>query len=383
MASLVTASIVAPLSSRVSFRGFRSQQRSASSKKELLFSGRQIRHRGIRRQCRAVASRPEASQSDATQKNLDDVIQQLESNVIELGPDCPVKSVESLTMKTENHETSDTNVLFSSPLLRTPLSGSVANAGRHYELPTPPVSCRNLMEQALFGDMCTTMAPMDHRRAGWPVASLVDFATDSEGTPIFSLSPMAMHTRNIKVDPRCSLVVEMPGWRGLASARLTLFGTVRKVPDDKQDLARRLFKSKHSEENMSYGTSEFPLYALTDIKDVYYVGGYGQVKWVDPIDYLSSAPDKVCDRAVQDPLELLNNVNAEYRLRIPSLYPDCSRAKIIAVDRCGMDVRLKTGEGHYVVQRIRFHGPAESYGEVRDEVEAILSDGFKKLRKSR
>jgi hypothetical protein len=36
-----------------------------------------------------------------------------------------------------------------------------------------------------------------------------------------------------------------------------------------------------------------------------------------------------------------------------------------------------------VVQRIRFHGPAESYGEVRDEVEAILSDGFKKLRKSR
>ncbi len=294
-----------------------------------------------------------------------------------------MKSVESLTMKTENHETSDTNVLFSSPLLRTPLSGSVANAGRHYELPTPPVSCRNLMEQALFGDMCTTMAPMDHRRAGWPVASLVDFATDSEGTPIFSLSPMAMHTRNIKVDPRCSLVVEMPGWRGLASARLTLFGTVRKVPDDKQDLARRLFKSKHSEENMSYGTSEFPLYALTDIKDVYYVGGYGQVKWVDPIDYLSYAPDKVCDRAVQDPLELLNNVNAEYRLRIPSLYPDCSRAKIIAVDRCGMDVRLKTGEGHYVVQRIRFHGPAESYGEVRDEVEAILSDGFKKLRKSR
>ena len=174
-------------------------------------------------------------------------------------------------MKTEKHETTDTNVLFSSPLLRTPLSGSVANAGRHYELPTPPVSCRNLMEQALFGDLCTTMAPMDHRRAGWPVASLVDFATDSEGTPIFSLSPMAMHTRNIKVDPRCSLVVELPGWRGLASARLTLFGTVRQVPEEKQDLARRLFKSKHSEENSGYGTSEFPLYALTDILSLIHI----------------------------------------------------------------------------------------------------------------
>lgn len=134
---------------------------------------------------------------------------------------------------------------------------------------------------------------------------------------------------------------------------------------------------------MSYGTSEFPLYALTDIKDVYYVGGYGTVKWVNPIEYLSCSPDKVCDRAVQDPLELLNDVNEEYRSKIPSLYPNCSRAKIIAIDRNGMDVRLKTGEGHYVVQRIRFHGPAESYGQVREEVEAILSDGFKKLRKPR
>jgi|AntAceMinimDraft_1070359.scaffolds.fasta_scaffold17516_2 hypothetical protein len=90
------------------------------------------------------------------------------------------------------------------------------NASGHLDLPNPAISSRNLLEQALFGDLCTKMSPMDHRRAGWPVASLVDFATDTEGTPIFSLSPMAMHTRNMKYDPRCSLVVEMPGWRGLA-----------------------------------------------------------------------------------------------------------------------------------------------------------------------
>jgi hypothetical protein len=37
---------------------------------------------------------------------------------------------------------------------------------------------------------------------------------------------MAMHTRNVQHDPRCSLVVEMSGWRGLTSARVTIFGTV-------------------------------------------------------------------------------------------------------------------------------------------------------------
>jgi len=53
---------------------------------------------------------------------------------------------------------------------------------------------------------------------------------------------MAMHTRNMNYDPRCSLVVEMPGWRGLASERVTLFGTVRRVPDEMLDMARALFK---------------------------------------------------------------------------------------------------------------------------------------------
>jgi putative heme iron utilization protein len=130
------------------------------------------------------------------------------------------------------------------------------------ELPDANVSARNLMEHALYGDLVTKMSPMEHRRAGWPVASLVDFATDSEGTPIFSLSPMAMHTRNAKADPRSSLVVEMPGWRGLASARVTLFGTVKQVPAEMQDMARGLFKKKHKEENASYGTSEFPMYIL-------------------------------------------------------------------------------------------------------------------------
>jgi hypothetical protein len=294
----------------------------------------------------------------------------------------------------------------------------VQNASGHLELPGPAISSRNLMEQALFGDLCTTMSPMDHRRAGWPVASLVDFATDSEGTPIFSLSPMvgqlnsvdhilkasgfktltiehqsrfqnvpfkfnlrrftmAMHTRNMKYDPRCSLVVEMAGWRGLASARVTLFGTVKRVPAEMQDMARGLFKKKHCEENASYGTSEFPIYMLADIQDVYFVGGYGTVKWVNAKDYLASSPDKVCDRRFGDPLDVLNKLNEIYRSKIPLLFSDCIRGKIISVDRSGMDMRVKAKDDHYVIQRVRFHGAADSLDEVKREIDNILKNGFK------
>ena len=170
----------------------------------------------------------------------------------------------------------------------------------------------------------------------------------------------------------------MPGWRGLASARVTLFGTVKRVPDELQDVARGLFKRKHAEETASYGTSEFPLYMLSDIQDVYYVGGYGTVKWINAVDYLSCNADKVCDRRYCDPLETLNELNEEYRKKIPVLFSDAIKGKIISIDRNGMDIRVKVKtDGHYVIQRVRFHNEANSLEDAKREFDNILKNGFK------
>lgn len=68
----------------------------------------------------------------------------------------------------------------------------------------------------------------------------VDFACDGAGYPIFSLSPLAMHTRNLLADPRCTLVVQMPGWQGLSNARATIFGEVYRLPSHMQDDAREV-----------------------------------------------------------------------------------------------------------------------------------------------
>jgi len=38
-------------------------------------------------------------------------------------------------------------------------------------------------------------------------------------------------------DPRCSLVMQMPGWGGLANARVTMFGDVYKLPKELQSPA--------------------------------------------------------------------------------------------------------------------------------------------------
>ena len=67
---------------------------------------------------------------------------------------------------------------------------------------------------------------------------------DGAGVPIFCLSPLAIHARNIIEDPRCSMVVQMPGWTDLANAHITIFGDVYQLPPEMQSAARDVRRSR-------------------------------------------------------------------------------------------------------------------------------------------
>lgn len=96
------------------------------------------------------------------------------------------------------------------------------------------------VEQAQIAHLCTIMSNMHHRRAGYPFGTVVDFASDGAGFPVFALSGLAIHMRNLVEDPRCCLVVQMPGWTGLANARVTIFGDVYQLPPEMQRIAQEV-----------------------------------------------------------------------------------------------------------------------------------------------
>jgi len=52
-----------------------------------------------------------------------------------------------------------------------------------------------------------TLSTLSRKHPGFPFGSLMPFTLDSAGRPIFLISNMAMHTQNLKADPRCSLFV--------------------------------------------------------------------------------------------------------------------------------------------------------------------------------
>ncbi len=77
--------------------------------------------------------------------------------------------------------------------------------------------------------LCTiaTLSTVSRKRSGYPFGSLMPYAIDGTGRPVFLISNMAMHTQNIQADHRASLFVSQGGdGDPLGTARATIVGDV-------------------------------------------------------------------------------------------------------------------------------------------------------------
>ncbi|KAL6312506.1 hypothetical protein AAG906_001831 [Vitis piasezkii] len=222
-------------------------------------------------------------------------------------------------------------------LFRTPISGGVQT-----------LAVRNLMEQARFAHLCTVMSRMHHRREGYPFGSLVDFAPDSMGEchtcflcfadPIFSFSPLAIHTRNLLADPRCTLVVQIPGWSGLSNARVTIFG---------DEWAHKQYIAKHLQ-GPSQQWGNFYYFRMQNISDIYFIGGFGTVAWVDVKEYEALQPDKIAVDGGEQNLKELNAVFSKPLKELLSMEAEIDDAALISIDS------KELTSGFFNIQRIPF-----------------------------
>ena len=150
-------------------------------------------------------------------------------------------------------------------------------------LDEPACAARHLMRSALKGALATL-----DRRLAHPYASLVLLATEPAGAPIFLISRLAQHTRNLKHDPRASILFD--GTDGLANpltgGRLSLTGTA--APCDPAALPR--FLARHPSAQTYAAFADFTLYALT-LTGAHYVGGFGRIVDLPPSLLLTETGD--------------------------------------------------------------------------------------------
>lgn len=91
-----------------------------------------------------------------------------------------------------------------------------------------------------------TLATNSIQYPGFPTGSIVEFVLDEDGLPIFSLSTMSAHTKEVVMDKRASLVVTAKDFQTIADGRITMIGEVSKVTDDVlKSKYREIYLKKH------------------------------------------------------------------------------------------------------------------------------------------
>ena len=233
--------------------------------------------------------------------------------------------------------------------------------------PTHAERARTLVSRISTGTLCTLAAEPE----GFPYGSFVTVAFDN-GHPVFLVSTMAEHTRNLQLDSRASLLVAETGSADpLANGRVTLLGPCTRVEGDGGS-ARAAFLETHPNAAYYVDFDDFGFWRLK-VESIRYIGGYGRMSWVEAADWQAAEPDPLAETA-SDIVTHMNDDHADAMVlycRAFSKATEISVATMTGVDRYGFEMSVETAEGPRPV-RLMFPQPVGTSGEVRTALVTML-----------
>jgi putative heme iron utilization protein len=228
------------------------------------------------------------------------------------------------------------------------------------EVPEPSLAerARTLASLGRIGSLSTH----SQKFPGFPFGSVMPYAADDRGCPIFFISSMAMHTHNLRQDQRASLLVMQPDISDdpLGAARVTLLGDVTQTPAEE---VKDLYLSRHENARFWQDYTDFSYYRM-QVSGVYFIGGFGVMGWISPEEYERAAPDPLAEAAPG----IIHHMNADHadalRLITHRFAGEAAdEAAMISVDRLGFHVRFRSAD--------RVHGARIAFlREVKDAEDA-------------
>jgi len=234
---------------------------------------------------------------------------------------------------------------------------------------TPPVPEPTFAERArtlVYLGRTGTLATLSRKHPGHPFASVMPYALDEDGRPLFLISTMAMHTQNLEVDGRASLLVLQSdsSTDPLASGRVTLMGRVARLGANERAGVKAAYLA--AQPNASYWVEfeDFAFWRL-EVEDVYFVGGFAAMGWVAAAEYRTARPDPLGD-AAEGIIEHMNRDHADALLAYARFFAreDAEEARMVAVDRLGFKLHLRNAERRWST-RIAFPREVTSAADSR------------------
>jgi hypothetical protein len=232
----------------------------------------------------------------------------------------------------------------------------------------PAAVARELLRATRAGALATL-----DRNTGHPFASLVNVATDTDGSPVVLISRLAAHTANLHADSRASVLLAAAG-RGdpLAHSRLTVLGTVTAIARDAPEAARieRRFLSRHPKSRLYAGFCDFAFHRL-DVVSAHLNGGFARAADLAAADILTAVADAAEVVAIEDSAVAHMNAGHADAVRLIATRllgkPDGAWS-VTGIDPDGVDLALGDDIG-----RLAFAARAISADALRDQLGQITA----------
>ena len=219
----------------------------------------------------------------------------------------------------------------------------------------------------------SSLSTMSVKHPGYPFGSVMPYAVDESGNPIVLISQMAMHTKNLRAEPRATLLVAQQSGSSLGTARISVIGDVAKVEESDTERIAAIYFEAHPESRQWASFGDFDFYKMT-VKDVYHIGGFGVMGWVTAEDYAAAEADPLVESA-RDIIDHMNEDHVESMILLiqKQLGIKTADARMTAVDRYGFNVLMKV-ESKTRGGRIGFSSIANSPTEVRKILVAMVNE---------
>jgi hypothetical protein len=179
---------------------------------------------------------------------------------------------------------------------------------------------------------------------GQPFASLATPAMAPDLSPLLLLSSLSEHTRHLRVEPRCALLVAgTPTSRNPQTApRLTLTGLAEPVPEDQVPALKARWLAHHPYAALYADFGDFALWRIRPLGALL-VGGFARAARIKLADLLPD-PETVAALEAAE-AEIRDHVNADHADAVAAIAQGLHGAapgawRLAAIDVDGCDLAL-------------------------------------------
>ena len=164
------------------------------------------------------------------------------------------------------------------------------------------LAAKKLLREGRSGALATLVPG-----SGDPYCSLVNVATAVDGAPLFLLSTLALHTKNILADTRVSLLLdERKEGDPLQGARIMLMG---KATASAHNAVRAAYLRRQPDAESFASFGDFSFYRM-EVARAHLVAGFGRIVDLKPQDILTDISD--AQALADSEADAISHMNADH-----------------------------------------------------------------------